>query len=137
MARGNHFKTITEAAETYEPKDVIDTPYTVTWADTERDLSAWLDNRMQQEASSFIYSLQSQVMQTKDQSLIDDWRNLTTSDHFYYMCTKWFRDGDVHAYFSPYESPYDAFMNFMNALRDMQTRLVDKGVNYEPTGDFK
>ena len=64
-------------------------------------------------------------MMTGDQRLINDWRRLTTSDHPYYMCTKYWNDGDVHAYFSPYDSPYDAFMFFMNAVRDLQYRLMN------------
>ena len=98
-------------------------PYTVTWADTERDLTAWLGNSMQQEALRYIYSLEDDIIRTKDLELISDWRKLQTSDHVYYMCTKWFNDGDVHAYFSPYESPYDAFLYFINVVRDLRWRL--------------
>ncbi|HXY17817.1 MAG TPA: glycoside hydrolase family 57 protein, partial [Candidatus Nitrosopolaris sp.] len=105
---GNTFMTFTEAIDKYEPKDEVDMPYTVTWADTERDLTAWVGNRMQQQAINAVYSLADKVAHCGDQKLIDDWRRLQTSDHFYYMCTKWFNDGDVHAYFSPYESPYEA-----------------------------
>ena len=117
------FKTVSEAA-TLPPRDVVSMPYTVTWADTERDLSAWLGNAMQQEALRCLYELEDVVIESRDQQLIDDWRKLQTSDHVYYMCTKWFRDGDVHAYFSPYESPYDAFLYFMNAVRDMRWRIL-------------
>jgi alpha-amylase len=119
---GNTFLTFSEAIETLEPKDEIDMPYTVTWADTERDLTAWLGNNMQQEAVVDLYGLGEKVMASHDLQLIDDWRRLQTSDHFYYMCTKWFNDGDVHAYFSPYSSPYDAFINYMNAYRDLAWR---------------
>lgn len=122
------FKTVTEAAETYEPVDVIDTPYTTTWADTERDLSAWLGNPMQHQAITALYDLQSKIIDTHDLELINDWRMLQTSDHFYYMCTKWFSDGDIHAYFSPYETPYEAFMNFMNTYHDLTFRLAQKGI---------
>lgn len=121
------FMTVTEAAESYEPKGQIDMPNTVTWADTERDLSAWMGNSMQQEALKAIYELQDQVIASGDLSLIEDWRKLQTSDHFYYMCTKWFNDGDIHAYFSPYDTPYEAVMNFMNAWHDLKFRLHQKG----------
>lgn len=124
---GNTFMTVTEAAEAFEPKDKVDMPTTVTWADAERDLTAWLGNRMQQEAITALFEVEDSVLATQDTQLIDDWRKLTTSDHFYYMCTKWFSDGDVHAYFSPYESPYEAFINFMNAWHDLQYRLSIKG----------
>lgn len=121
----NTFYTASEACEAFEVADEIDTPYTTTWADTERDLSAWLGNGMQHEAMRHLYDLESDIIRTKDEALISDWRRLTTSDHAYYMCTKYFTDGDVHAYFSPYESPYDAFLYFINALRDVRFRLYE------------
>lgn len=121
----NGFMTVTEAAETHEPVDFVDTPYTVTWADSERDLTAWTGNTMQQEALRYLYELEERIIDSHDDGLISDWRHLQTSDHAYYMCTKWFNDGDVHAYFSPYESPYDAFLYFMNALRDVRWRLME------------
>lgn len=122
------FMTVSEAIDSFEPVDQVDTPRTTTWADTERDLTAWLGNPMQQQAIQALYDLQSAIIKTGDLALIEDWRKLQTSDHFYYMCTKWFNDGDVHAYFSPYESPYEAFMNFMNAWHDLKFRLAEKGV---------
>jgi alpha-amylase len=115
--------TVSEAIDAFEPVDEISMPYTVTWADTERDLTAWLGNSMQQEALRYVYSLEDDIMRTNDLELIADWRKLQTSDHVYYMCTKWFNDGDVHAYFSPYESPYDAFLYFINVVRDLRWRL--------------
>lgn len=126
---GHSFMTVSEVIDAFEPVDYVDTPYTTTWADTERDLSAWLGNPMQQQAIQALYDLQDPIMQTNDLALIEDWRRLQTSDHFYYMCTKWFSDGDIHAYFSPYETPYEAFMNFMNAWHDLKYRLVQKGFN--------
>jgi alpha-amylase len=102
-------------------------PYTVTWADTERDLSAWLGNPMQQQAITAVYELKDMILSSDDLQLIVDWRLLQTSDHFYYMCTKWFNDGDIHAYFSPYETPYEAFINFMNSYHDIRLRLLEKG----------
>jgi len=78
---------------------------------------------MQQDAALKLYSLEKDVLETSDEKLIEDWRRLQTSDHFYYMCTKWFADGDVHKYFNPYESPYEAFITFMNVLRDIKYRI--------------
>jgi alpha-amylase len=118
------FYTVTQAVETFEPAGELSMPYTVTWADNERDLTAWLGNSMQQEALRYLYGLENDIVRTGDMKLIADWRNLQTSDHVYYMCTKWFNDGDVHAYFSPYDSPYDAFLYFMNVLRDLRYRLM-------------
>lgn len=124
------FATVSEAARMYSAVDTVSVEQTTTWADTERDLSAWLGNDMQQEAIKGLFALQTNIMRTEDWNLIEDWRKLTTSDHFYYMCTKWFSDGDIHAYFSPYESPYEAFIFFQNALRDLTARLVAKGVTF-------
>jgi alpha-amylase len=121
--------TVSEVCDANEPKDRVDMPYTVTWADTERDLTAWLGNPMQHQAIIALYDMQDKVLNSGDDVLIADWRKLTTSDHFYYMCTKWFSDGDVHAYFSPYDTPYEAFINFMNAYHDMRYRLVEKGID--------
>jgi alpha-amylase len=121
------FLTVSQAAEKNEPKDELDMPNTVTWADTDRDLSAWLGNAMQHEAVTNLYNLREEVMASGNQDLIEDWRKLQTSDHLYYMCTKWFNDGDVHAYFSAYDTPYEAFINFNNALHDMRFRLSELG----------
>lgn len=121
--KGNRFMTLSQAVDHFEPVGTLDIPYTITWADTERDLTAWLGNALQTESIQALYNLQDDILATKDQALINDWRRLQTSDHFYYMCTKWFNDGDVHAYFSPYQSPYDAFMFYSNALKDLTLRL--------------
>lgn len=123
---GNTFMTVSEAIDSFEATDSVDVPQTITWADTERDLTAWLGNRMQQDAWTKLYSLETDVLTTGDRAIIDDWRRLQTSDHAYYMCTKWFHDGDVHAYFSPYESPYDGFIYYTNALRDLELRVMKK-----------
>ncbi|MFA5003989.1 MAG: glycoside hydrolase family 57 protein [Candidatus Saccharimonadales bacterium] len=125
---GNNFMTVSEACEAYDSKDNIDAPETVTWADTERDLSAWLGNNMQSSAITALYDIQDLIIGSQDLSLIEDWRRLQTSDHFYYMCTKWFNDGDIHAYFSPYENPYDAFIAYMNTYHDLKFRLSEKGL---------
>lgn len=120
----NTFYTVSEAIDTHQSTGEISMPHTVTWADSERDLTAWLGNSMQQEALRHLYALEDDIIRTDDMQLIADWRKLQTSDHVYYMCTKWFSDGDVHAYFSPYESPYEAFLYFMNAVRDVRYRLL-------------
>jgi alpha-amylase len=125
---GNAFLTVSEACDEFPVKDTIDVPQTITWADTERDLSAWVGNSMQQQSIEGLYLLTDDILATNDEELINDWRRLQTSDHFYYMCTKWWNDGDIHAYFSPYDSPYDAYLNFMNAYQDIRYRLTEKGV---------
>ncbi len=116
------FATPSEAAARFAPLDAISFPRFVSWADVERDLSAWLGNAMQLSAQRSLYELREPVIATGDERLLEDWRRLTTSDHLYYMCTKWFQDGDVHKYFSPYESPYEAHIAFMNALADVALR---------------
>ncbi|MDP2648643.1 MAG: glycoside hydrolase family 57 protein [bacterium] len=123
---GIDFKTPSEVIASYEPRDEIDVPDTLTWADTDRDLSAWTGNPMQRAALENIYALENDVLLSNDHKLLEDWRRLQTSDHFYYMCTKWFADGDVHAYFSPYESPYDAYIAYMNALSDLRLRATKR-----------
>ncbi len=120
----NDFLTVSEALDRYPSVGEVDVPHMISWADTERDLSAWLGNSMQSNALHDLYALTDDVLQTGDESLIDDWRKLQTSDHFYYMCTKWFADGDVHKYFNPYESPYDAYINYMNILDNVRLRTV-------------
>ena len=125
----NKFMTVSEAIDSHKPVDRVDTPQTVTWADTERDLSAWLGNSMQSSSITKLYALEESILGTGDLKLIDDWRKLQTSDHFYYMCTKWFNDGDIHAYFSPYENPYDAFIAFMNTYQDIKYRLHQRGID--------
>jgi alpha-amylase len=120
---GLDFKTPSQVIQTYRPRDVVDIPHVLTWADTDRDLTAWVGNPMQTAAINTIYDMEQDVILANDGRLLEDWRKLQTSDHFYYMCTKWFADGDVHAYFSPYESPYDAYISYMNALSDLRMRV--------------
>lgn len=121
----NDFVTPTEAVERYSSVSDLDVPHFISWADIERDLSAWLSNSLQHDAIGKIYEMEEDVLSTKNKKLIEDWRRLQTSDHFYYMCTKWFSDGDVHKYFNPYESPYDAFISYMNTIHDMKLRISD------------
>lgn len=134
----NHFNTPSEAFEQFTPVGVYDVPHMISWADSERDLTAWLGNAMQSNALLETYKLEKpikdrlaramkagNVPEIKEaQYLLEDWRKLTTSDHFYYMCTKYWSDGDVHKYFSPYDSPYDSYINFMNVLDNVRTRAT-------------
>jgi len=119
----NDFVTPGEAINRYPSRGTLSFPHPVSWADTERDISAWLSNPMQNDAMHKLYGLEREILRTGDNALVHDWRKLQTSDHFYYMCTKWFADGDVHKYFNPYETPYDAFITFMNVLNDVQLRV--------------
>lgn len=126
------FKTASETVAAYPTVGEIDVPHILTWADVDRDLSAWVGNDIQRDAIATTYEMENNVLRTNDTELIDAWRKLQTSDHFYYMCTKWWNDGDVHAYFSPYESPYDAYIAFMNALSDLQLRVTEALAKEEP-----
>lgn len=117
------FSTPSEVADNTQPVGKIHVPVPISWADEERDLTAWLGNDLQDEAFDRLYELEHLVKQSKDPKIQKDWKYLQTSDHFYYMCTKFFSDGDIHAYFSPYESPYEAFINYMNVLSDFMLRL--------------
>lgn len=122
--KDNDFVTPSQALKKYNPVAELDIPNTISWADMERDLSAWCGNKIQKEAIKHLYLLENKVLASKDRQLIEDWRKLQTSDNFYYMCTKWFNDGDVHKYFNPYDSPYDAFISLMNILNDFTIRLA-------------
>ena len=103
--------------------DVYDVPQPISWADIDRDLTAWTGNDLQTDTLNKLYSLEKKVIASQDKKLIDDWRRLQTSDHFYYMCTKWSADGDVHAYFSPYGSPFEAYRRYAIILADLQDRV--------------
>tara|TARA_R110002012_G_scaffold193734_1_gene361426 strand:+ start:12410 stop:13465 length:1056 start_codon:yes stop_codon:yes gene_type:complete len=120
------FSTPSEVASKIAPVGKIHVPIPISWADEERDLTAWLGNDLQDEAFDRLYDLEKLVKTIDDEEIQRDWRYLQTSDHFYYMCTKFFSDGDIHSYFSPYDSPYDAFINFMNVLSDFMIRLKEK-----------
>ena len=117
------FVTPSEAAARYQPAAKIDVPNAISWADVERDLTAWIGNDMERDAIESVYALHRKVTAAKDKGLMRTWRRLQTSDHFYYMCTKWFSDGDVHKYFNPYGTPYDAYINYMNVLSDFKMTL--------------
>ncbi len=125
------FYTPSELSDKLKPKAVVYVPHPISWADEERDLTAWLGNELQDDAFDKLYSLENKVKDVADEQIQLDWKYLQTSDHFYYMCTKWFSDGDVHKYFNPYNSPYEAYINFMNILSDFIIRLNDMHpVNY-------
>ncbi len=123
--RNIKFKTVSETAEDI-PISELDIHHPVSWADLERDLSAWLGNKMQHAAINELYAIEKAVKGSKNNDIIEAWRKLQTSDHFYYMCTKWFSDGDVHKYFNPYDTPYDSYISFMNILNDIVVRLAKK-----------
>ncbi len=120
------FSTPSEVFKEAKPADMIHVPVPISWADEERDLTAWLGNDLQDEAFDRLYELEAMVNALEDEDLQRDWTYLQTSDHFYYMCTKFFSDGDIHSYFSPYDSPYDAFINYMNVLSDFILRVKER-----------
>ena len=125
------FLTPSEAARKHQPIAPMHVPHPISWADEERDLTAWLGNEMQDEAFNSLYDLIDKVNPIDDPIIQRDWKYLQASDHFYYMCTKWFSDGDVHKYFNPYDSPYEAFINYMNVFSDFKLR-VDSHHNGSP-----
>lgn len=117
------FMTPAQVVKEFQPVSAVKVPNPISWADEERDLTAWLGNDLQDAAFNKLYSLAERVDRCNDDGIKKDWEFLQISDHFYYMCTKFFSDGAVHQYFNPYESPYDAFMNYMNVLSDFEIRL--------------
>jgi alpha-amylase len=117
------FMTVTEIADLLQPVSAISIPSAISWADEERDITAWHGNELQVAALDKLYSLSGKVNNCGDEHIKRDWEYLQASDHFYYMATKFFSDGAVHAYFNPYDTPYDAFMNYMNVLSDFEIRL--------------
>jgi alpha-amylase len=131
------FNTPSELGKKLQPKGSINVPYPISWADEERDLTAWLGNDFQDEAFDKLYSYENKVKRCDDPSIQKDWLYLQTSDHFYYMCTKWFSDGEVHKYFNPYGSPYEAFINYMNILSDFIIRVEDNSGENSMLDDIK
>ena len=115
--------TPTEVADYLQPVSAISVPSPISWADEERDITAWHGNELQVAALDKLYELTDKVWRCEDAQIKKDWEYLQASDHFYYMATKFFSDGAVHAYFNPYDTPYDAFMNYMNVLSDFEIRL--------------
>ena len=117
------FATASEAAKKLQPVAVLHCPYAMSWADEERDVTAWLGNDLQNEAFAKLYALAPKVKKAKNKDFEYVWHFMQNSDHFYYMATKWFSDGDVHSYFNPYGSAYEAFINYMNVLSDFEIEL--------------
>ena len=117
------FATVSEAAKAYQPVGVLHCPHVMSWADEERDVTAWLGNELQNEAFSKLYALKDKVKALKNADFEYVWNFMQTSDHFYYMATKWLSDGDVHSYFNPYGSSYEAFINYMNVLSDFEIEV--------------
>ena len=123
------FEMPTEVASTTDPSARLDIPHPVSWADAERDLTAWLDNTMQTSAFEAVHAMGPAVRrlaEAGEAGPLETWRKLTTSDHFYYMCVKFFSDGDVHKYFSPYATPHDAYIVYQNVLTDFRARLESR-----------
>jgi alpha-amylase len=126
------FSTPSEVAAKLQVVSAVNVPHPISWADEERDLTAWLGNELQQEAFDKLYSLGEKVYESGDDGIKQDYAYLQVSDHFYYMSTKFFSDGEVHSYFNPYDTPYDAFINYMNVLSDFEIRVnavVNAGVD--------
>ncbi len=117
------FSTPSEVADSLQVISAVNVPNPISWADEERDLTAWLGNEMQQEAFHKLYDLRDRVYLSKNPELMQDFKYLQVSDHFYYMSTKFFSDGEVHSYFNPYNTPYEAFINYMNILSDFEIRV--------------
>ena len=120
------FATPSEVAKMYKPVSDIAVEDPISWADEERDVTAWLGNELQSEAFKKVYAMTEKLAIVNDEDLYADWGHLQESDHFYYMCTKFFSDGEVHKYFNPYDTPYEAFINYMNVISDFQIRLDEK-----------
>ncbi len=124
FGRGDfEFLTPSEASAKHQPVAPLHVPFPISWADEERDLTAWLGNELQTEAFEELYKVRSKMKAIHDPALVYDYQCLQASDHFYYMCTKLFSDGAVHQYFTPYDSPYEAFINYMNVLSDFLARV--------------
>jgi len=120
------FNTPSEVARRHKAVADIDVPETISWADEERDVTAWLGNELQQDAFNKLYDQLEKLALVNDPALWNDFGHLQESDHFYYMCTKFFSDGEVHKYFNPYDTPYEAFINYMNVLSDFIIRVNDE-----------
>ena len=117
------FVTPARAARKHKPVAPLCIPDAISWADEERDTSAWLGNELQNEAFNKLYSLSEKLAILNDAELWSDFGHLQESDHFYYMCTKYFSDGAVHKYFNPYDTPFEVFINYMNVLSDFMLRV--------------
>ncbi|MBP9987006.1 MAG: glycoside hydrolase family 57 protein [Bacteroidales bacterium] len=125
IKRNLEFRTASEATKVHQPVATMHVPHAISWADEERDTSAWLGNDLQNEAYSKLYALEPLVKKAKNEAITKTFLRLQESDHLYYMCTKFFSDGAVHSYFNPYDTPYEAFINYMNVLSDFEIRVAD------------
>jgi alpha-amylase len=129
------FQTPSEVSARLQPASTLHIPYPISWADEERDLTPWLGNEMQNEAFNKLYAIEPLVRMCDDALITRDWHRLQASDNFYFMSTKWFSDGIVHKFFNPYNSPYDAFINYMNVLADFEIRVrLCSAKNVSPNG---
>lgn len=117
------FVTVSEAVDRYETVGEIDVPWAISWADEDRDVSTWLGNDMQIACFNELRDIGRKLKKHDDKELLHVWRLLQTSDHLYYVSTKGLEDGNVHAYFSPYDVPYDGFINYMNILQDLKQKI--------------
>ncbi len=124
---GNYsMMTPSEAIESIDHHSQLFVPNFISWADHEHDLSAWLGNEMQRDALNSLKKLQENIKRINDPEFLHTWRHLQTSDHFYYMCTKKENDGYIHSYFSPYCSPFEAFINYINVLSDFELKIKNQ-----------
>lgn len=123
-SEGVSFAKATEAISSSNEHPPMEVPNYISWADETKDLSAWLGNDMQQEAFKEVRVLAKEIKESSDLNLLHSWRTLLASDHFYYMSTKGSADGKVHAYFSHYDTPYEAFINYMNVLKDLRMKAI-------------
>ena len=138
LSTGNfEFLTPKEVVAKHHPIAPLNVPFPISWADEERDLSAWLGNELQNESFEELYKLKNKVNALKDPALTHDFECLQASDHFYYMCTKMFSDGVIHQYFTPYATPYEAFINYMNVLSDFIVRVDHESEKQKGTGNVK
>jgi alpha-amylase len=124
-----NLETSAKATQQISDTDRYNVPDPISWADVDRDLTAWRGNQLQLDTLEKIYALEEQLYKLKDKKILENWRRLQTSDHFYYMCTKWSADGDVHAYFSPYSSPYEAYRRFSVVLADLQGKINESALS--------
>ena len=139
IAQSNDFKLAksAEVIRNLQPVSAVSVPHPISWADEERDLTAWLGNEMQKEAYEKLYSLSEKIVDCTDNSLLKDWNYLQLSDHFFYMSTKVSTDGEVHKHFNPFGSPYEAFINYMNVLSDFILRLNQHTIPGSETEELK
>ena len=112
-----------EVTKKHTAKDILPVPYPISWTDEERDITSWLGNELQKEAFTELFKIQPLVKKKKNAELNEDYSRLQASEHFYFMRTKLFSGADYHKYILPYESPYEAFINYMNVLSDFIERV--------------